>query len=73
LEFRSELNSAGLVPPLALTIADAVRVSGLSRSTVYRLIGEDLLDSRVVAGRRLILYGSLQALITDAPRARAAA
>lgn len=59
--------------PLALTIAQAVQAAGLSRSTIYELIGAGKLDARKVAGRTLVLAASLRALIENAPRAEISA
>jgi hypothetical protein len=38
--------------PLAYRVNDAIKVSGLSRSSIYKLIGEEKLRSVLVAGRR---------------------
>jgi excisionase family DNA binding protein len=48
---------------LALRIKEAVAVSGLSRSTIYKLVGEKKLRAVKVGGRRLILREDLQALL----------
>jgi predicted DNA-binding transcriptional regulator AlpA len=48
---------------LALRINDAVAVSGLSRSTLYKLQALGKLPSIKVAGRRLILREDLVALL----------
>ncbi len=48
---------------ISVTVDQAVAASGLSRSTLYELIRDDALESRVVAGRRLILVRSLRRLI----------
>jgi excisionase family DNA binding protein len=53
----------------AMTIAQAVQSSGLSRSTLYELIGAGKLDARKVAGRTLILAESLRAFIEGSPKA----
>jgi excisionase family DNA binding protein len=50
-------------PPLAYRIDDAVKASGLSRSTLYDLISEGRLRSVKVAGRRLIPADALLALL----------
>jgi excisionase family DNA binding protein len=50
-------------PPLAYGIEDAVKASGLSRSTLYDLIGEGKLRSVKVAGRRLIPAEALRQLL----------
>jgi Helix-turn-helix domain len=51
------------VEPMAYRINDAVRASGLSRSTLYVLIAEGTLPSRLISGRRLILRSDLEALV----------
>jgi hypothetical protein len=49
--------------PLAYRVNDAIKVSGLSRSSIYKLIGDEKLRSVLVAGRRLIPADSLHALL----------
>ena len=49
--------------PIAYRIDEAVRVSGLSRSTLYGLNSKGQLEIRRVAGRSLILRRDLEALI----------
>jgi excisionase family DNA binding protein len=51
--------------PLALRINDAAAVVGVSRSTLYKLIGAKKLPTLKVAGRRLILVSALQALLAE--------
>ena len=48
---------------LALRINDAVQVSGLSRSTLYKLLTAGSLRAVKVGGRRLILREDLQTLL----------
>ena len=48
---------------LALRIKEAVAVSGLSRSTIYKLVSEKKLRAVKVGGRRLIVREDLQALL----------
>jgi excisionase family DNA binding protein len=52
---------------LAYRINDAVKVAGLSRSSLYALIGEGKLRSVRVAGRRLIPADALRDLLRGAP------
>lgn len=49
--------------PLAYSVADACRVSTLSKSQIYNLIREKRLESRKVGSRTLIPAASLRALI----------
>jgi len=48
---------------IALRVNDAATASGLSRSTLYKLMAEGKLHAVKVAGRRLILMQDLQALL----------
>lgn len=48
---------------LALRVKDAAAVSGLSRSTLYKLLGQKKLRTVKVGGRRLILRESLEVLL----------
>jgi excisionase family DNA binding protein len=48
---------------LAYSINDAARVSGLGRSSIYRLVHENKLQLRKVGTRSLITASSLRALI----------
>ena len=48
---------------LALRINDAVAISGLSRSTLYKLHVDGKLRAVKVGGRRLILRDDLRALL----------
>jgi hypothetical protein len=51
---------------LAYRINDAVQISGLGRTSLYKLIGDNRLRSVVVAGRRLVLASSLRELLEAA-------
>lgn len=52
------------VEPITMRINDAIKASGLGRTTIYSLIREGRLQSRVVAGRRLVMADSLRALLS---------
>jgi excisionase family DNA binding protein len=57
------------LPPdtvLAYRVNDAARVAGLSRSSLYVLIGEGKLRSVLVGGRRLIPADALRDLLRGA-------
>jgi excisionase family DNA binding protein len=56
-------NTVPLEQKISVTVDAAAAASGLSRSTIYELIGDGSLESRRVAGRRLILVRSLRRLI----------
>jgi excisionase family DNA binding protein len=49
--------------PIAVTINEASRISGLGRSKIYQLIADGRLDSVVVDRRRLIRMYSLRLLL----------
>jgi hypothetical protein len=51
---------------IAYRVNDAVSVSGLSRATLYRLIKEGKLRTKLVAGRRLIEPAALRELFSEA-------
>jgi hypothetical protein len=53
--------------PLAVTIAEAVRLSGLSRSELYRQLGAGRIGARKSGSRTLILWASLRAHIDALP------
>jgi excisionase family DNA binding protein len=64
-------NEKGLLPVpldtiLAYRVNDAAKVAGLSRSSLYVLIGEGKLRSVLVAGRRLIPADALRDLLRGA-------
>jgi len=48
---------------LALRINDAVAVSGLGRSTIYKLIDSEKLRSVKIGKRRLVIRESLESLL----------
>ena len=57
---------SGPLPPdiaIAYRVNDAAKVAGLSRSSLYNLIGEGKLSSVLVAGRRLIPADALRDLL----------
>lgn len=49
--------------PIALSVSDAVKVSGLGKTTLYLAIAEGRLETRTVGRKRLILTRSLRRLI----------
>jgi excisionase family DNA binding protein len=62
---RAKKGTAPLPPEIAIAyrVNDAAKVAGLSRSSLYNLIGEGKLRSVVVAGRRLIPAEALRQLL----------
>ena len=54
---------------IALTIQDAARLIGTSRSGIYRLANEGTLTPRKLGGRTVILRADLDRLVADLPAA----
>jgi excisionase family DNA binding protein len=54
---------------IAHTIADAVKVSGIGRTTLYELIGAEKIEARKAGNRTLIPADSLRAYIASLPPA----
>jgi excisionase family DNA binding protein len=52
--------------PLAYTVDEAVRVSGLGRTTLYRLAGEKRITIKKIGRRTLITAASLRSLLEAA-------
>lgn len=55
------------ISPVALSVRDAVRLSGLSRSALYLRIAEGAIDARKAGRRTLILADSLLGYIKGLP------
>jgi excisionase family DNA binding protein len=49
--------------PIALSVSDAVKASGLGKTTLYQAMAEGRLESRKVGRRRLVITTSLHRLI----------
>jgi excisionase family DNA binding protein len=58
---------------IAVTIPDAVRASGLSRSSIYEALKSGSLTARKAGLRTLIPYADLQAYIAALPQYQAGA
>jgi excisionase family DNA binding protein len=57
------MSEAALTEPLAVTVQEARRLTGLGNTTLYRLIGEGKLRTIKVGTRTLVVYSSIKALI----------
>jgi len=55
--------SDGPTPPLTITVKEAARLSGLSRTTVWKHISSGRLHSTSLGRTRLIHFASLEALV----------
>ncbi len=54
---------------IARTIADAARVSGLGRTTLYNLIGSGKIEAVKAGGKTLVLDKSLRGYVESLPKA----
>jgi hypothetical protein len=59
----------GGIPPLTVTIPEAVRLSGLSRSELYRQLGAGCIRACKSGSRTLIVWESLKAHVEALPPA----
>jgi excisionase family DNA binding protein len=50
-------------PPLAVSVSEALDLSGLGKTTIYGLLKQNLIESIRVGRRRLIIYASLKAFL----------
>jgi len=55
--------------PLTVTVAMARKISGLGNTTIWALIKNGQLESTSVGRRRLIVYASLERLLSPDPGA----
>ena len=55
--------------PLLVTIREAVRLSGLSRTEIYRRLAAGSLEARKSGTRTLIVWASLKACVDALPAA----
>lgn len=49
--------------PIALSVADAVKVAGVGKSTLYEAMADGRLETRKIGRKRLILTRSLRHFI----------
>jgi excisionase family DNA binding protein len=59
--------AAGPPAKLALSVSEAVRISGISRSMLYRYIADGVLPVRKAGSRSLILASDLKKFLLDLP------
>jgi excisionase family DNA binding protein len=60
-----------LVEPYAISISEAVRLSGIGRSSIYQAIGRGELPIRKSGRRSLILTADLQRWLSELPTSEA--
>ena len=53
--------------PLAVTIAEAVKISGLGRSSLYKLFNSGTLSPRKYGKRTLIIVDELEKVLGNLP------
>jgi excisionase family DNA binding protein len=59
--------------PIAVTIPDAVKASGISRSSIYEALKRGDLSARKAGRRTLISFADLQAYLASLPEYKAGA
>ena len=59
----SEAGAAPMMDLISVRIPDAVRITGLSRSRIYQLIGSGDIEAAKVGRQTLVLVASLKALL----------
>lgn len=59
--------------PIAVTIPDAVRMSGMSRTSIYEALKRGDITARKAGRRTLISFADLQAYLASLPQYRAGA
>ncbi|WP_374543554.1 helix-turn-helix domain-containing protein [Sphingorhabdus sp.] len=59
--------------PIAITIPDAVKASGMSRSSIYEALKRGDLSARKAGRRTLIAFSDLQAYLASLPEYKAGA
>src|SRR5262249_26355301 len=63
LKDETTMSNLPQVEPLTVTIAVALRLSGLGRTKLYELISQKEIESVTVGSRRLIVLASLKRLL----------
>ncbi|WP_083274720.1 helix-turn-helix domain-containing protein [Novosphingobium resinovorum] len=56
--------------PIAVTIPEAVRLSGISRTAIYEALARGDISARKAGRRTLIGYDELQTFLTSLPQYR---
>lgn len=59
--------------PIALTISEAVQISGLSRSRLYECLQRGDISARKAGRRTIIPYAELEAFVSNLPTYQAGA
>ncbi len=67
---KLEQTNEAVVPvssPIAISVAEAMRISGISQTHFYSLMADGLIASRKCGKRRLVLFQSLCDYINNLP------
>ena len=59
------MNRTQLLNPITVTVAEALRISGVGRTKLYELIASNEISSVTVGKRRLIDFASLKSRLTS--------
>jgi excisionase family DNA binding protein len=57
------MNATAQIEPLTVTVPEALRLTGLGRTSLYRLIEEKKLRRVKIGSRTLIDFGSIKELV----------
>lgn len=62
----AEAAEGSLLPmkPLTVTVKRARQITGLGNTTIYEMIGDGSIESVKVRGKRLIIFASLERLVS---------
>lgn len=63
------MDASTSIEPLTVTVPEALRLTGLGRTSLYRLIGEKKLRHVKVGSRTLIDFASIKRLIDSGDEA----
>ena len=56
---------APALKPLSVTVNEACRITGISRSKLYLLIGKGRVKTKKIDSRTLVIFASLEALLEE--------
>lgn len=63
-----EAHDPPAAPVLAVSVSEAVRVSGVGRTSIYEAIGDGRVEAVKCGSKTLVLMESLRAFIASLPR-----
>lgn len=62
-----------MISPITVSVPDAVRLTGWSRSAIYEALRRQDLKAKKAGRRTLILYSDLEAFVSNLPTYQAGA